>query len=307
MVGTAANTGKSEALNTQESFISEQSSEVSQVLATTANFGKVSFSMQDLFDVGAYFGHRANRWNPKMKNYIFGQRKGVHIIDTRKTYTSLCRALSFLYKIGKQNKKVLFVGTKKNIGEIVSKHALRCGQFYINKRWLGGTLTNWKTVANSIKTLRKIETQLSDAEENITKKQRVTLEKKRIKLDAVLSGIRNMNGNPDVIIVFDTNIEHLAISEASNLDIPIIAIADTNSNPDKIRYLIPGNDDSGKAVDFYCSLFSGVILEAMKDNMAESGVDISKLKGDSTIEDLVRAGDKNKEKENKEPTAAVAS
>jgi small subunit ribosomal protein S2 len=224
------------------------------------------------------------RRNTKMSKYIFGVRNGLSIIDLQQTANLLYNTLTVAKEIAKNNGRILFVATKKQAIDVVAEAASRCGQYYVNHRWLGGMLTNWKTVSKSIKTLRKIEEQLANDELGLNKKEKLVLERKRIKLEMTLGGIKNMGGSPDLIFVIDTNRESLAIAEAKKLGVPIAAILDSNSNPDGIIYPIPGNDDSVKAIKLYCRLMSDAILAGIRENMAIAGVNVDKLEGASAAE-----------------------
>lgn len=236
-----------------------------------------NFSMRDLLEAGVHFGHRKNFWNPKMSKFIYGARNGIHIIDLQQTVPMLHKALDVLKEVAAKNGKVLFVGTKPQASEMIAQAAERSGQFFVNHRWLGGMLTNWSTVSESIKTLKRYEEILSSPDVVLTKKEKLDLDRKRIKLNNVLGGIRNMGGRPDVLFIIDVNRERLAIQEAKTLGIPVIAIADTNVNPDGVDYVIPGNDDARKAIELYAKLTSEAILSGIQDSLASSGVDIGSV------------------------------
>ncbi len=246
----------------------------------------ISFSIRDLLEAGIHFGHRKNFWNPKMAEYIHGVRNGIHIIDLDKTHRFMKEALQRMKDVASKNGKILFVGTKKQASDIIAAQAKRCGQYYVNYRWLGGMLTNWSTVSNSIKTLKKYEDRLANPNIDLTKKERLDLERKRQKLDDVLGGIRNMGGRPDLIFVIDTNMEKLAITEARSLGIPVIGVVDTNSNPDSVNYIIPGNDDARKAIEFYTSFASEAILAGLQESLSNSGVDLGSIEIDFSAEDI---------------------
>lgn len=233
-----------------------------------------TFSMRDLMQAGVHFGHHPRRWNPKMAPYLFGVRNDIHIINLEQTVPMLYRALQALYDTVKTGGSILFVGTKRQAADLIAEHSKRCGQYYVNHRWLGGMLTNWKTVSQSIKRLRANEELLERHDINLTKKELLKLERERNNLNRSLGGIREMGGLPDMLIVFDTNKEKLAIREANALGIPVIAILDSNSDPEGVDYPIPGNDDAIRALDFYLKLFSTTILEAMKAQMASAGIDL---------------------------------
>jgi small subunit ribosomal protein S2 len=232
------------------------------------------FTIRQLLEAGVHYGHRKNFWNPKMEKYIYGTRNGVHIVDLQKTAPMLRAALDVLKDVASKNGRVLFVGTKKSANELVAEQASRCGQYYVNHRWLGGMLTNWSTVSASIKTLAEYEKILADEHSGLNKKELLDIERKRLKLDNVLGGIRNMGGKPDVVFVIDRRQEDLAIQEARKLGIPVIAVVDTNSSPDDIDYVIPGNDDARKAIELYTSLAAEAILSGMQAGLASSGLDI---------------------------------
>ena len=234
-----------------------------------------TFTMRQLMEAGVHYGHHTRRWNPKMGPYIFGSRDGVHILDLSQTVPALNRALEAIREVAAKGGKVLFVGTKNQAADIVKEAASRCGAYYVNHRWLGGMLTNWKTVSGSIKRLKEIEAKEEKGElEGLTKKERLNLTREREKLFASLGGIQDMNGRPDIMFVIDTLKEQLAIKEANRLGIPVVAICDSNSNPDDIDYVVPGNDDAIRAIQFYCDLVSGAILDGMQEELAAAGVDL---------------------------------
>ena len=234
-----------------------------------------TISMRQLIEAGAHFGHNVRRWNPKMEQYIYGVRGGVHILDLGQTVPMLYRAMEAVRDVAAKGGKILFVATKPQAQEIVAEAAKRCGQYYVNHRWLGGMLTNWKTVSGSIKRLKEIDAKAEKGElEGLTKKERLNLAREREKLFASLGGIQNMNGRPDIIFVIDTLKEQLAIKEANRLNIPVIAICDSNSNPDNIDYVVPGNDDAIRAIQLYCDLVSGAVLDGIQAELAAAGVDV---------------------------------
>jgi small subunit ribosomal protein S2 len=230
-------------------------------------------TIRHLAEAGVHFGHKTSRWNAKMAPYIYGihQENHIHIIDLRTTLPLLKTAIKALYDVAFQGGRILFVGTKFQATDIISNEAVRCGQYYVNNRWLGGTLTNFGTISSSIKTLIQYEKILGDEESLLTKKELGNIEKKRQKLDKSLGGIRDMAGLPDILFIIDTNKEHIAVKEAQKLQIPIVAILDTNSNPDNITYPIPGNDDSRKSIELYCKLAADTILAGIKSDLAKSG------------------------------------
>jgi len=234
-----------------------------------------TFTMRQLLEAGVHFGHHTRRWNPKMEQYIFGTRNKVHIIDLQQTVPMLYAALNTTRDIAAGGGRVLFVVTKRAASEIVAESAKKCGQYYVNHRWLGGMLTNWKTISHSIKTLRDLEVALSAEESGgLTKKEVLNLTRQRDKLELALGGIKEMGGRPDMLVVIDTNKEDIAIREANKLGIPIAAIVDSNSNPNDITLPIPGNDDAMRAIQLYCDLFAGAVLDGLQQEMATSGVDV---------------------------------
>ena len=220
-------------------------------------------SMRDMLQAGVHFGHQTRFWNPKMKPFIFGARNGVHIINLEKTVPMFDDALNFIGNVAAKKGKILFVGTKRAASEAVKESAASCDQFYVNHRWLGGMLTNWKTVRQSIKRLKELETQAQDGTfEKLTKKEALMRTREMDKLEKSLGGIKDMGGLPDVLFVVDAEHEHIAIKEANNLGIPVVSIVDTNSNPDGIDYIIPGNDDAIRAVQLYLSAAATAVNEA---------------------------------------------
>ena len=235
------------------------------------------FSMRQLLDAGIHFGHQSHRWNPKMKPYLFGIRNGIHIIDLQQTVPLLHNALVFLYEIANNNGKILFVGTKRQAQKPIQDAALQNKQYFVTHRWPGGMLTNWKTISQSIKQLDELDHKLDEKNDFVkvlTKKERLNLQRKQDKLNLSLGGIRNMNGIPDAMIIFDTNKEKNALEEAKVLNIPIVAIIDSNSNPDGIDFPIPGNDDATRALKTFCELISDTISMASKNNIAKQASDI---------------------------------
>ncbi|RTL54529.1 MAG: 30S ribosomal protein S2 [Bradyrhizobiaceae bacterium] len=233
------------------------------------------FSMRQLLEAGVHFGHQSHRWNPKMANYIFGARNNIHIIDLAQTVPMLHRALQAVSDTVAKGGRVLFVGTKRQAQEGVAEAAKRSAQYFVNSRWLGGTLTNWKTVSGSIKRLRQLEEMLNSPESGqYTKKERLTLQRERDKLDRSLGGIKDMGGLPDLIFVIDTNKEDIAIQEANRLNIPVAAIVDTNSDPKGISYVVPGNDDAGRAISLYCDLVARAVIDGISRAQGSAGVDV---------------------------------
>lgn len=232
------------------------------------------FSMRQLLEAGVHFGHQTHRWNPKMGSYIYGQRNNIHIIDLAQTVPLLHQALRKVSDTVAKGGRVLFVGTKRQASEIIASAATRSAQYYVNARWLGGMLTNWKTISNSIQRLRKIEKILEKEAQGFTKKERLNLEREREKLNRALGGIKDMGSIPDLIFIIDTNKESIAIQEARRLNIPVIAIIDTNSNPDNIDYPIPGNDDASRAIELYCDLISKAALDGIARQQGALGIDL---------------------------------
>ena len=233
------------------------------------------FTLRQMVEAGVHFGHHARRWNPQMAPYIYGKKDNIHIIDLQKTYPMLYTALATARDIAAQGGKVLFVGTKRQAQDIVKENAERCGQYFVNHRWLGGMLTNWKTVYKSISRLVKLnEMAEKNAYEGYTKKEMLNLKKEQEKLSLELSGIMNMGGQPDLLFVIDTPKESLAIKEAKKLGIPVIGITDTNANPNDVDFPVPGNDDAIRAIQFYCELLSGAVLDGMQAEIAAQGVKV---------------------------------
>ncbi len=233
-----------------------------------------AFSMRELIEAGVHFGHKTKRWNPRMAPYIFGVRNDIHIIDLGKTVPMLHQALQAVREIAAQNGRILFVGTKRQATEPVAEAAKRCGQYYINQRWLGGLLTNWATIQASIKRLRKIEENLNTPNIGFTKKELLSMTRERDKLEASLGGIKDMGGRPDLLFIIDTGKEDLAVKEAQKLGIPIVAVIDSNCSVDGINYPIPGNDDSSRAINLYCRLISDAILGGLQESLTKSSADI---------------------------------
>jgi small subunit ribosomal protein S2 len=234
-------------------------------------------TMQALLEAGAHFGHQTHRWNPRMKPYIFGERNGVHILDLSQTVPLFARALDFVRATAAAGGKLLFVGTKRQAQEPVAEAARRCGQHYVNHRWLGGTLTNWKTISASIKRFKQLEELLAGDLQGFTKKEVLKMTRERDKFEASLGGIRDMNGLPDLLFVIDVNKEDLAIKEANTLGIPVIAILDSNVDPANIAFPVPGNDDASRAIQLYCSAVADAVLAGRTGRLVESGVDIGEL------------------------------
>jgi small subunit ribosomal protein S2 len=233
------------------------------------------FSMRQLLEAGVHFGHQAHRWNPKMSEYIFGTRNNIHIIDLAQTVPMLHRALTAVSDTVAKGGRVLFVGTKRQAQDAVADSAKRSAQYYVNSRWLGGTLTNWKTISQSISRLRKLEEMLSSNEAHgYTKKERLTLQRERDKLDRALGGIKDMGGLPDLLFVIDTNKEDIAIKEARRLGVPVAAVVDTNCDPNDITFVVPGNDDASRAITLYCDLVAKAAIDGISRAQGELGIDI---------------------------------
>jgi len=233
-----------------------------------------AIDMRELIEAGVHFGHKTKRWNPRMAPYLYGVRNDIHIIDLGKTVPMLHGALNAVRDVVAQNGRILFVGTKRQTVEPIAEAAKRCGQYYINVRWLGGLLTNWNTIQVSIKTLRKLEEQLSTPNQGFTKKELLSMSRSRDKLEASLGGIKDMGGRPDMLFIIDTNKEDLAVKEAQKLGIPIVAIIDSNSSYEGIDYPVPGNDDSTRAIRLYCRLISDAVLDGIQKSVNASSVDI---------------------------------
>jgi small subunit ribosomal protein S2 len=233
------------------------------------------FSMRQLLESGAHFGHRKQRWNPKMSQYIYGSRNDIHIIDLTQTVPLLHQALVALRDVAAGGGRILFVGTKRQASEPVAAAAKRCAQYFVNHRWLGGTLTNWQTISGSIKRMRSIEETLSSAQSSgLKKKELLGLLRERDKLDLSLGGIKEMGGLPNMLFVIDTNKEQIAVAEAQKLGIPVVAILDSNSNPDGIAYPIPANDDAARALAMYCDLAARAIIDGLSQGQVAAGVDV---------------------------------
>lgn len=232
------------------------------------------FSMRQLLEAGAHFGHQTHRWNPKMERYIFGSRSNIHIIDLSQSIPLLHQALLKVREVAAGGGRILFVGTKRQAQDPVATAAKRCAQYYVNHRWLGGTLTNWRTISGSIARLRELEGLLDGEAHGRSKKELLQLTREREKLELSLGGIKDMGGIPDLMFVIDTNKEGIAIQEARKLNIPVIGILDTNSNPDGIAYPVPGNDDAARALQLYCDLIADSVLDGLAAGQSASGVDL---------------------------------
>ena len=245
-------------------------------------------TMQQLIEAGAHFGHQTHRWNPRMKPYIFGARNGIHILDLSQTVPLFARALEFISATVQNGGKVLFVGTKRQAQEPIAQAARAAGQHYVNHRWLGGMLTNWKTISGSIKRFKTLEEQLSGDTAGLTKKEVLQLTRERDKLELSLGGIRDMGGIPDVMFVIDANKEELAIKEANVLGIPVVAILDSNVSPQGIAFPIPANDDASRAIRLYCEAVAAAATRGGRDAAIASGVDLGAL-DEPVAEDAIEA------------------
>jgi small subunit ribosomal protein S2 len=235
------------------------------------------FSLRQLLEAGVHFGHQTARWNPRMSEYIYGDRNGIHIIDLTQTVPLLDQALQVVRETVAKGGRILFVGTKRQAQRSVAEAAEKCAQYYMNHRWLGGTLTNWKTVSQSIARLKSIDEQMVEGAEGLTKKERLGMEREQQKLQASLGGIRDMGGVPDLLFVIDVNKEDLAIAEAKKLGIPVVAVVDTNCSPAGVDHVIPGNDDAARAISLYCDLVSRAALDGMSAQLGAAGVDVGAL------------------------------
>jgi small subunit ribosomal protein S2 len=249
--------------------------------------------MRQLLEAGVHFGHHTRRWDPKMKPFIFGVRNNTHIIDLQQSVPMLHHALQAMRDTAASGGRILFVGTKRQARDLVAQHAERCGQYYVNDRWLGGMLTNWATISKSIKRLKDLTAELDDssAETSRTKRELLERTRSRDKLERTLGGIKDMAGLPNMIFVVDTVKEHLAIAEAKTLGIPVVAIVDSNSNPEDITYPIPGNDDAIRAVNLYCELVGNAVLDGLQAEMVEAGVDIGAAEDMPAAEEVGAAPD----------------
>jgi small subunit ribosomal protein S2 len=238
-----------------------------------------SFTMRQLLEAGVHFGHQTRRWNPKMAPYLFGVRNGVHIIDLTQTLPMLHRALEATRDVAAAGGRILFVGTKRQAQEPITRAASRSGQYYVNHRWLGGMLTNWKTISQSIRRLRELDARIAEGTQGLTKKETLQLTRQRDKLERALGGIKDMGGLPDLLFVVDTNKEAIAVAEARVLGIPVVAVVDSNCEPDVVTYPVPGNDDASRAINLYCDLVVGAVLDGIQAEMTASGADLGALEG----------------------------
>ncbi len=232
------------------------------------------FSMRQLLEAGAHFGHQTHRWNPKMDRYIFGEKSNIHILDLSQTVPLLHQALLKVREVAAGGGRVLFVGTKRQAADHIKAAAQRSAQYFVNSRWLGGTLTNWQTVSKSIARLREVDQIIQGGGVGLTKKEVLNLTRERDKLDRSLGGIASMGGIPDLMFVIDTNKEAIAIQEARKLGIPVVAVVDSNCDPDEVTYPIPGNDDAARAIQLYCDLIADAVLDGLTESQVRGGVDI---------------------------------
>jgi small subunit ribosomal protein S2 len=246
------------------------------------------FTMRQLLEAGVHFGHQTHRWNPKMHDYLFGARNKIHIIDLSKTVPLLHQAVVAASDVVAQGGRLLFVGTKRQASDGIADAAKRCAQYYVNHRWLGGMLTNWKTITNSIKRLRYLEDLVAGEPAGFTKKELLNLTRERDRLEQELGGIKDMGGVPDILFVIDTNKEAIAIAEAKKLKIPVIAIIDSNSNPDGVTYPIPGNDDAGRAITLYCDLIARAAIDGIERAQGVAGIDVGAAEevSESALDDV---------------------
>ena len=250
-------------------------------------------TLQQLIEAGAHFGHQTHRWNPRMKPYIFGDRNGVHILDLSQTVPLFARALDFISQTVAAGGKVLFVGTKRQAQQPIADAARASGQHFVNHRWLGGMLTNWKTISQSIKRMKTLEEKLSGDASGLTKKEVLQLTRERDKLEASLGGIRDLGGIPDVMFVIDANKEMLAIKEANTLGIPVVAILDSNVSPEGIAFPVPANDDASRAIRLYCEAVAAAATRGGQTGAAQRGVDIGAMEEAPVEETLVVTEDED--------------
>jgi len=244
------------------------------------------FTMRQLLEAGVHFGHQTQRWNPRMGEFIYGAKNGIHILDLTQTVPMLDAALNAVRETVAKGGRILFVGTKRQAAGPIADAAERCAQYYMNHRWLGGTLTNWKTVSNSINRLKALDEKLAGDTDGLTKKERLGMERDQTKLQASLGGIRDMGGVPDMLFIIDVKKEDLAIAEANKLGIPVVAVVDTNCPPDGVDYIIPGNDDASRAISLYCDLIARSALDGMTAQMGAAGIDLGEME-ESITEDAV--------------------
>lgn len=267
------------------------------------------FSMRQLLEAGVHFGHQTHRWDPKMKSYIFGERNGIHIVDLSQTVPFLHQALVKIRDVVAGGGRVLFVGTKRQAQAPIAEAAQRCAQYFMNNRWLGGTLTNWETISNSIRKLKELEESLGSEASGFTKKELLDLTRERDKLHDSLGGIREMGGLPDIMFVIDVKKEAIAIQEAKKLGIPVVAVVDTNCSPDNIDYIIPGNDDASRAISLYCNLVADAVIDGIGEGQAALGMDIGAMEDlpvEPALEDAGAAAEAEAETQTKNDAEAAA-
>jgi len=269
-----------------------------------------AFSMRQLLEAGVHFGHNTRRWNPKMGPFLFGSRNDIHIIDLQQTVPLLHQAMLAVRKTVASGGRVLFVGTKRQASEKVADAARKCGQYFVNHRWLGGMLTNWRTISNSIKRLRDLDEQLAGEVVGLTKRELLGLTRERDKLERAVGGIKEMGGLPDILVVIDTNKESIAVAEARKLGIPVVAVIDSNSDPEGINFPVPGNDDAIRAINLYCDLIAGAVLDGIQEEFAHSGGDLGESEevpaGELPAEEGGEAGSESPEEARAEDAEAAA-
>ena len=274
------------------------------------------FTLRQLLEAGVHFGHQTQRWNPRMEEFIYGERNGIHIMDLTQTVPMLDAALNVARETVARGGRILFVGTKRQASTAIAEAAEKCAQYYMNHRWLGGTLTNWQTVSQSINRLKALDEKMAVGSEGLTKKERLGMEREQSKLQASLGGITQMGGVPDLLFVIDVKKEALAVAEANKLGIPVIAVVDTNCSPSGVDYIIPGNDDAARAISLYCDLIARSALDGMTEQMGAAGVDLgemedapieAELNTDNVVEETVKEAPVAEEAANEEPVAKKAA
>ncbi len=274
------------------------------------------FTLRQLLEAGVHFGHQTQRWNPRMEEFIYGERNGIHIMDLTQTVPMLDAALNVARETVARGGRILFVGTKRQASTAIAEAAEKCAQYYMNHRWLGGTLTNWQTVSQSINRLKALDEKMAVGSEGLTKKERLGMEREQSKLQASLGGITQMGGVPDLLFVIDVKKEALAVAEANKLGIPVIAVVDTNCSPSGVDYIIPGNDDAARAISLYCDLIARSALDGMTEQMGAAGVDLgemedapieAELNTDNVVEEAAKAEPVAEEAAKEEPVAEEAA
>ena len=274
------------------------------------------FTLRQLLEAGVHFGHQTQRWNPRMEEFIYGERNGIHIMDLTQTVPMLDAALNVARETVARGGRILFVGTKRQASTAIAEAAEKCAQYYMNHRWLGGTLTNWQTVSQSINRLKALDEKMAVGSEGLTKKERLGMEREQSKLQASLGGITQMGGVPDLLFVIDVKKEALAVAEANKLGIPVIAVVDTNCSPSGVDYIIPGNDDAARAISLYCDLIARSALDGMTEQMGAAGVDLgemedapieAELNTDNVVEEAAKAEPVAEEAAKKEPVKEKAA